>query len=82
MTKVSIYALSTCPWCRKTKKFFNDHNIPFECVDYDLVGEDIQEKIMDEIKRHGVSISFPYVMIGEKIVVGYNPKKYSELMGV
>lgn len=22
MKKVSIYTLSTCPWCRKTKKFF------------------------------------------------------------
>lgn len=82
MTKVSMYTLSTCPWCRKTKKFFNEHNIAFEYVDYDLAGEEEQERIIEEMDKHGAGISFPYVMIGEEIVVGYNPKKYSELIGV
>ena len=36
MKKVSMYTLSTCPWCHKTKKYFTDHNIPFKYVDYDL----------------------------------------------
>ena len=36
MKNVFMYTLSTCPWCRKTKKYFTDHNIPFKYVDYDL----------------------------------------------
>ena len=39
MKKVSMYTLSTCPWCRKTKKFFKDKNIQFEFIDYDLATE-------------------------------------------
>ena len=33
MKKVSMYTLSTCPWCRKTKQFFTEHNIPFKFTD-------------------------------------------------
>ncbi|MCZ7357209.1 MAG: glutaredoxin family protein [Candidatus Methanoperedens sp.] len=79
--KIFMYTLSTCPWCRKTKQFFKERNIPFEYVDYDLQDEGKQEKIMDEMSRSGGS-AFPYVKIGEMIVVGYNPEKYLELLGL
>jgi len=82
MTKVFMYALSTCPWCRKAKNFFNDNNILYECVDYDLVDETEQERIMDDMLSHGGSGSFPYVRIGEQVVVGWNPDKYAELLGL
>ncbi len=77
--KVFMYTLSTCPWCRKTKKFFTDRNIPFEYIDYDLADEKEQEKIMEERSRYGGS-AFPFVKIDDKIVIGYNPEKYSELL--
>lgn len=82
MEKVSMYTLSTCPWCRKTKKFFREKNIEFDYVDYDLAGEEEQDKIMEEMARHGGSGAFPFVKIGDKVVVGYNPGKYSELLGL
>jgi glutaredoxin len=80
--KIFMYTLSTCPWCRKTKQFFKERNIPFEYVDYDLQDEEKQEKIMDEMSRSGGGMAFPYVKIGEIIVVGYNPEKYLELLGL
>ncbi|VVB89698.1 Glutaredoxin [uncultured archaeon] len=83
MVKVFMYTLSTCPWCRKTKQFFRDKNIPFEFVDYDLQSEEEQEKIMEEMSRLGSgSMAFPFVRIGNSIVVGYNPEKYSDLLGL
>lgn len=82
MAKVFMYTLSTCPWCRKTKQFFKDKNIPFEYIDYDMQGEEEQEKIMKEMARLGGGMAFPFVKIGDIIVVGYNPEKYSELLGL
>ena len=35
MKKVVMYTLSTCPWCMRAKKFFREHDIPFEYTDYD-----------------------------------------------
>ncbi len=77
--KVFMYTLSTCPWCRRTKKFFMDRNIPFESIDYDLAGEKEQEKIMEEISGYGGN-AFPFVKIDGKVVIGYNPEKFSELL--
>jgi glutaredoxin len=80
MKKVFIYTLSTCPWCRKTKKFFNDKNIPFEFIDYDLADPEEQKKIWDEMTKYGASTAFPYVKIDGEVVVGYNPEKYEKLL--
>lgn len=81
MEKVTMYTLSTCPWCRKTKKFFIDHNVPFEFTDYDLADEVTQSKINDEMDAAGAD-EFPFVMIGDKIIVGFQPDVYARLLGL
>jgi glutaredoxin len=78
MKKVSMYTLSTCPWCRKTKKFFQERNIPFEYVDYDLAGEEEQEKISRDMIKYTGHIAFPFVRIGDDVIIGYNPEKFEE----
>jgi glutaredoxin len=81
MKKVSMYTLSTCPWCRKTKKYFTEHNIPFEFTDYDLADGAMQDKIMRELEAEGVN-GFPFVRIGDEIVEGYQPDRYAKLLGI
>jgi glutaredoxin len=81
MKKVSMYTLSTCPWCRKTKKFFTDHNIPFDFIDYDLADEVTQKKIMSELDASGAN-GFPFVKIEKDVIHGYNPERYAALLGI
>ncbi|MEM2942182.1 MAG: glutaredoxin family protein [Candidatus Bathyarchaeia archaeon] len=78
--KVVMYTLSTCPWCRKTKQFFKERNIPFEYVDYDLASEEEQERIREEMLKYGGSTAFPFVKVGEEVIIGYNPERYAELL--
>ncbi len=80
--KVFMYTLSTCPWCRRTKKWFTDNKIPFEFVDYDLQPADKQAKIEQEMMSKGGNMAFPWVVIDGEIIVGWNPKKYAEVMGI
>ncbi|MCD1293553.1 NrdH-redoxin [Methanocella sp. CWC-04] len=82
MKKVFMYTLSTCPWCRKTKKFFSEHSIPFDFVDYDLAGEDEQERLDREMSELSSDANFPLVKINGDVVVGYDPEKYEELLGL
>jgi len=82
MKTVLMYTLSTCPWCRKTKQFFKDKSVPFHYVDYDLANEEEQERIVKEITGYGVQLAFPCVKINGNVVVGYNPEKYTELLGI
>jgi glutaredoxin len=79
MKKVSMYTLSTCPWCRKTKNFFTDRNVPFEFIDYDLADEKTQDRIIRELDEHQAN-GFPFVKIGNEVVNGYNPDRYTELL--
>jgi len=81
MKKVSMYALSTCPWCRKTKKFFADHKIPFTFIDYDLADEATQRRISQEMDAAGAT-GFPFVQIDDEVIVGYQPDRYSSALGI
>ncbi len=81
MKKVSMYTLSTCPWCRKTKKYFTERNVPFEFVDYDLADAPTQDQIMRELEAAGAN-GFPFVRIGDRTVEGYQPARYAELLGL
>jgi glutaredoxin len=81
MAKVTLYTLSTCPWCRKAKQFFTEHNIPFESTDYDLCDEATQEKMSEELDAAGAT-GFPCVWIGDQVVVGYQPDVYAKLLGI
>ena len=81
MEKVKMYTLSTCPWCKKTKEFFKDHDIPFEYTDFDLADDEERTRILDEMREYGAN-GFPFVKIGDKVIVGYKPNDYSYLMGL
>lgn len=81
MKAVSIYTLSTCPWCRKTKKFFAEHNIPYTYIDYDLADQATQNRISQELDAAGAT-GFPFVKIGDEVISGYQPALYSSLLNL
>ncbi|HOW89814.1 MAG TPA: glutaredoxin family protein [Elusimicrobiales bacterium] len=81
MKKVKMYTLSTCLWCKRTKQFFQDRNIPFEAVEYDKADEAEQERIMSEMRSKGCGGSFPFVCIGSDAVQGYDPDEFERLLG-
>jgi len=78
MKKITIYALSTCLWCKKTKKFFEEKKVPFTAIDYDKLNDDEQEKLMAEIKKDGCNGTFPFTRIGDACVQGYAPDEFEE----
>ncbi len=81
MKKITMYSLSTCPWCKKAKKFFSEQRIAYEFTDYDLADDGEQQRIDRDIQDMGVG-GFPVVKIGRDIVVGYRPDRYRELLGL
>ena len=72
---VKLYALSTCPWCKKTKKLLNENEVQYDFVDVDLAADDLQETIRHEIQQLGVDASFPIIVVNGKAIVGYNPEE-------
>ncbi|HNQ51097.1 MAG TPA: glutaredoxin family protein [Candidatus Omnitrophota bacterium] len=80
--KITVYALSTCPWCRKAKQFFKDHAIAAEEIDFDLCDSQKQQEALAVMKKHGGGDSFPFVLIGSDPVEGFDPERYCVLLGI
>ena len=80
--QVFVYALSTCPWCRKTKQFFSDRGVSFDAVDIDKVDDDEGDRLADEALFASGSHAYPVVRIGDEVIVGYAPEKYRRLLGL
>jgi glutaredoxin-like protein NrdH len=80
--KVCLYALSTCTWCRKTKKFLRKNHIPFDYIDHDLQNKTEQIRIIKEMADLGGGNAFPMVVIGEAVIIGYNPERISIVLGL
>ena len=69
---IVIYALSTCPWCKKTKKLLDDLGVEYYFEDVDLMGDDEKEKAMQTVKKWNPSCSFPTMVIDDnKCIVGF-----------
>jgi glutaredoxin len=76
MTKrPKVYALSTCPYCKRTRRFLDDHKIDYECIEVDLLDDSKQDEVLDEIEKLTGRRSFPVVVVGNEIIVGHDEEK-------
>ena len=80
--KVVLYALSTCVWCKKTKKLLETLGVDFYYIYVDLLTGDERVKIMTEVSRFNSLRSFPTIVIDDTTsIVGYQEKKIREVFG-
>ena len=79
---VKLYTLSTCSHCKSTKKLLNECTINFDSVDVDLLEGEERKAILEEIKKINPRCSFPTLIIGEKVIVGYKEKEIKEALGL
>jgi glutaredoxin-like protein NrdH len=67
--KVTVYALSTCVWCKMTKQFLNDNGVEYEFVDVDLLDDNDKTKVHTTIISKGGALSYPTIIIDDKTVI-------------
>lgn len=67
--KIVLYALSTCPWCRKVKTLLNELGVSYDYEDVDLLNEKEDTETTKEILKWTDDLSFPIVIIDDKKVI-------------
>jgi glutaredoxin len=77
---VMVYSLSTCPWCRKAKKYFTDEGVPFHFLDVDTAALPDREKAKATVKEMAGSLQYPVVIINGLVAQGYEPDQYGEML--
>ncbi len=76
---IVIYALSTCPWCQKTKHLLNDLGIEYYFEDVDLASPADRKRIAAALKKWNPQESFPTIVINDaRCIVGFKEQDIRE----
>lgn len=79
---VKIYTLSTCSHCKSTKKFLDECHVKYEFTDVDLLSAEEKKLIMEDIRKLNPDCTFPTIIIGDKVIVGFEEKKIEKALGL
>lgn len=79
---VKLYTLSTCSHCKSTKKLLADCTVKYDVVDVDLLEGDERKAILEDVKKFNPKCSFPTIIIGNKVIVGFKEKDIKEALGL
>lgn len=80
--KVVMYGLSTCVWCKKTKKLLTDLGVEFDYIYVDRLEGEEEDEAVREVRRFNPSTSFPTTVINdERAIVGFKEKEIREALG-
>ena len=79
--KPKLYTLSTCVHCSATKRFLKEHGIEYDYVDVDMVDGRERDKVRKEVMKLSGG-RFPTIVIGKKIIVGFQEDKLREVLGL
>jgi glutaredoxin len=79
---VKIYTLSTCSHCRSTKKLLDECNVKYEFTDVDLLSDEEKKIIIEDVRKLNPHCTFPTIVIGDKVIVGFDESKIRKALGL
>ena len=79
---VKVYSLSTCSHCKSTKKMLSDCTIQYDYVDVDTTQGEERAAILEDVKKFNPKCSFPTIIIGNTVIVGFKEKEIKEALGL
>ena len=77
---IRLYALSTCIHCRNAKELLNDCGVKYDCIEVDKLDKEQRTAILEEIKKINPGCSFPTLIIGDKIIIGFRKDEITEAL--
>ncbi|MCB2185510.1 MAG: glutaredoxin family protein [Deltaproteobacteria bacterium] len=80
--KVTLYALSTCSHCKSAKKFLDKCGVKYDCIEVDTKSGAERDAVIEKVKQLNPNLSFPTLVIGQKVIVGYRENEIKEALGL
>ena len=81
--KVLMYAISTCAWCKMTKKHLKDNEVEYEYIDVDLCSDKDRQTIRRDIEKRGGQPNYPIIIVDDKIMInGFRKDKINEALSL
>ena len=60
----------------------DDSTIKYESTDLDLLDEEEREKIIEDVKKYNPRCTFPTIIIGNKVIVGFKEDLIKEALEI
>ena len=79
---VTLYALSTCIHCINCKTFLNGCGVKYECIYVDRLEGEEKKIVLEKIREINPMCSFPTLIIGDKVIVGFREDKIRECLNL
>ncbi len=80
MPQIEFFGLSTCVHCKRAKEYLDKCGQKYNCTYVDMLAGEERTKAIAEVKKHNPSMSFPTIVIGDKVVVGFNEQELAEAL--
>jgi glutaredoxin-like protein NrdH len=78
---IMLYAISTCAWCKKTKKFLKSLGVEYRYIDVDMLDPNEKEKIDGEVMKWNPQRNYPMMVVNnKKCIVGYKEDEIKEAL--
>ena len=79
---VKLYAISTCVWCKRTKKLLGDLGIRYSYIFVDQLDRKTRDEVGVEVTKWNPRCSFPTMVINnERCIVGFQEEEIREALG-
>jgi glutaredoxin-like protein NrdH len=79
--KVILYALSTCIWCKKTKKLLDELGVEYSYIYMDDVEGEVKDKFKKQHAAWNPKCSYPTLIINDQeCIVGFEEDKIRRLL--
>ncbi len=78
--RITLYALTTCSHCKKTKELLDGCGAEYDCVFVDKLQGEERKEMIEAIKKVNPKLSFPTLLLGEETVVGFKEARIMEIL--
>ena len=79
---VTLYALSTCVWCRKTKRLLDSLGVTYTVFDMDLLSPEERDEATAEVRRWNPRCNYPVLVLNaQRAILGFREDDIRSALG-
>ncbi|SMP77807.1 glutaredoxin family protein [Desulfonatronum lacustre] len=79
---IRVYALSTCIHCKRAKEFLDQCGAEYTPVHLDWMTGQERTDALTEMKQYNPAQSFPTILIGDSVIVGFKKEEIEKALGI
>ncbi len=79
---ITLYAISTCVWCKRTKRLLESLGVSYNYIFVDTLDRSTRDEVESDVRKWNPRCSFPTMVINDdKCIVGFQEEEIKEALG-